>query len=594
MSRSCDLTAAEPSPVPIIRLDGDGWGLAHPVVLEGHHATLSAWEPVEVAGVIAEAEEASGQGYHVAGFISYEAAQALNPILPSNPPLPFLPLAWFALYRDALPTEPLPAASGNLPLQPALEPGRYRTAVERVLDYIAAGDCYQVNLTFPLTGQSIGKALLPHYLRMLRSQRSRYSAFIDAGPFSLLSLSPELFFRRDDASIRMRPMKGTTVRGRFPAEDRLLAERLRLSPKEQAENVMIVDMLRNDLGKVAEIGTVQVPELFALESYPTVHQMTSTVAARLRPGLSLAELLAALFPCGSVTGAPKRRSMEIIAELEGHPRGVYCGAIGYLPPGSGTAVFSVAIRTLLADHARRQLSLGVGSGVTADSSPDAEYRECLAKGAFMTNPPPNVGLIESLRLEQGAYPLLERHMNRLAWSAGRLGIPCDLTEARRLLERASAPSGTHKVRLHLDHSGGLTVTSEPLESEPSPLSLAVDADHPVDPRDLLLYLKTDRRERYFKARARHSHYDEVLLVNSRGELTEGSYNSLVVEIAGEKFTPPLASGLLPGIFRESLLENGEVAERVLYPADLKAADEIWLVNAVRGWRRGTLSGCRSG
>lgn len=573
-------------PTPRIRLDGNGWGIEGPIVLDSHHSTLAAWEPGDLHRVIAEAEQAAAKGFHVVGFLSYEAANALNPSLPSMPPLPFLPLAWFAMFRGTLPAKPPLPISKQVKLEPGTGVNAYYQAMQRALAYIAAGDCYQVNLTFPLSGRFDGS---PKHLynRLLHTQRPSYGACIDAGPFSILSLSPELFFRRRNDSIETRPMKGTAVRGRFPAEDIMLAELLRKNPKEQAENLMIVDLLRNDLGMVAETGSVQVPHLFAVESLPTVHQMTSTVTGRLRRDRSLLELLTALFPCGSVTGAPKRRSMEIIAGLENRPRGIYCGAIGYLHPG-GISTFSVAIRTMLIDRISRSALLGVGSGITSDSKPDAEYRECLAKGAFITMPPAAAGLIESLRLEDNRYPLLERHLQRLAWSAGRLGIPCDTVEARRLLEKVRTFNGTRKVRLHLDPEGSFSVTSVQLAEERRPLALAVDSNHPVDPQELLLYLKTDRRERYDAARSRHPDADEVLLVNCRGELTEGSYNSIVLEIDGKMLTPPLSSGLLPGIFREELLADGTIEEKILYPSDLQRAENIWLINAVRGWRQGCL------
>lgn len=575
------------SPPPVIRLDGNGWGLDWPVEFVGHVATLAAWNPADVPKILAEAEQASIAGLHSVGFVSYEAAQALNPVLPSHAPIACLPLAWFALFREALQTEPLQTGSEPLPLQPVSDIDAYRSIAQRVLDYIAAGDCYQVNLTFPLSGRYNNEPA-SLYNHLLCSQPPTYGACINAGQFSILSLSPELFFRRKGEAIVTRPMKGTARRGRFPEEDRILAENLRDNPKELAENLMIVDLLRNDLGIVAETGSVRVPDLFTVESLPTVHQMTSSVTAQLRPDTPLVELMTALFPCGSVTGAPKRRAMEIIAELENRPRGIYCGAIGYLSP-DGTTTFSVAIRTLFLDHCSQTALLGVGSGITSDSNSDDEFRECLAKGAFVTHPPPFVGLIESLRLEGNGYPFLERHLQRLAWSANRLGIPCNLAEARQLLENEAKVNGIRKVRLHLCPHGTFSIASESLGPEKLSLALAVDIHHPVESENLLLYLKTDSREIYEAARTRHSNVDEVLLVNSRGELTEGSYNSVVLEMGGEMLTPPLSSGLLPGIFRESLLECGKIKEKVLYPDDLERAETIWLINAVRGWRRGILT-----
>lgn len=580
-----EIISKESTP-PFVRLDGNGWGVSGPRTFSGHVSTLIALYPDDLPEVITLAERASADGLHVVGFISYEAAAALNPDLPSLHHLPDLPLAWFALFKDCVAPVRSHGASKLLPLQPIVGYRDYLSKARRSQDYIAAGDCYQVNLTFPLSCR-YADTPTSLYARLLRSQPATYSIFIDAGPFSVLSLSPELFFRRTEESIVTRPMKGTAHRGRFPEEDRLRAEELKNSPKERAENLMIVDLLRNDLGMVAETGTVRVPELFSIETMPTVHQMTSTVTARLEASRSLLEIMAALFPCGSVTGAPKRRAMEIIAALEGRPRGIYCGAIGYLSPG-GTATFSVAIRTLLLDHSTKTATLGIGSGITTDSAPEQEFRECLAKAGFATGHAQVPGLIESLRLENNRYPLLERHLTRLDWSAKRLGIPSDMDNVRQLLETESLYNGILKVRLHLSPDGEMSIVSSPLEEEGLTLAVSVDTDYPVDPDDILLYIKTDRRAIYEAARARHPHSDEVLLVNNRGELTEGSYNSLVLEIEGEKLTPPLTSGLLPGIFRESMLDEGKIREKVLYPSDLRRADAIWLINAVRGWRCGTL------
>lgn len=556
----------------------------------GHVSTLCAMTPETVAAVLAGAEAATKEGLYAAGFVAYEAASALNPHLPSLPPRAGLPLAWFALFRErhAVPSgEGLPEPGSALPvLAPLLDQAEHAVAVQRIHETIARGESYQINYTFPLQGRFDGDPL-QLYRQLLQSQRPAFGAFIDTGSHIIISASPELFFELGDGIIVTRPMKGTAPRGRFPEEDRRLAFELCRSDKERAENLMIVDLLRNDLGQVARTGTVRTELLFACETYPTVHQMTSTITAALRKDTGLVELFRALFPCGSVTGAPKRRSMEIIAGLERQPRGVYCGAIGYLAP-EGEAVFSVAIRTLLLERENGSSSMGVGSGITWDAQPSAEYAECLAKATFLTSrAAPR--LLESLLLEKGGYPLLERHLDRLCWSATRLGHTCDRAAVRNaLLAHGNGCSGQHKVRLLLSADGTVQIESAPLEPLTQPLRLAMDRQA-MEPDDLSLYLKTDQRQRYEEARRRHPEADEVLLRNCSGELTEGSFTNLVLKCAGRLVTPPLACGLLPGVMREELLQQGVIAEQVLYPADLEKAEEIWLVNAVRGWLRGELA-----
>ena len=571
----------------LVRLDGNGQGM-HPASFRfgGHVETLTALAPGEVQPLLRAVEAAAHGGLHAVGFLAYEAAAAINPVLPSLPPIPGLPLTWFALFRDRFPAPAfadMPAVA-HPRLHPAMEQQAYERKVAAIRQLIAAGDCYQLNFTFPLVGTE-PPAPLQLYRQMLAAQRPSYGALLDTGRFAILSASPELFFARRGREIVARPMKGTARRGRFPKEDRELIESLRRSAKEQAENLMIVDLLRNDLGMVAKTGSVEVRDLFAIETYPTVHQMTSEVRATLCDAVSLTEILAALFPCGSVTGAPKRRTMEHIASLEGVPRGVYCGAIGHLGPG-GEATFSVAIRTLLLDRENGTAIMGVGSGITWDADPVSEYAECLIKGEFISRSL-HLGLIESLRLENGRYHRLERHMTRLSWSAGRLGHPFDPDSALALLRaHAGEVAGTRKVRLLLSPIGELAIESQALtDNDSAPLRIAVAGER-VDPIDPLLYLKTDQRDRFERARREHPDADEVIFCNRQGELTEGTYHSLVLRLAGRLVTPPLAAGLLPGVMREELLASGEVIEQLLTHEHLLAAEEIWLVNSVRGWRRG--------
>ncbi len=582
-----------PDQSPTVLLDGFGTGgFGRSWRFSGHLGTLVAQEPAEVAGVLAAVEQAAERGEHAVGFVAYEAAPGLNPDLPGRPDATDLPLAWFARFRERLPC----AAGAGLPdatedeisLAPGLDERRYCATIQRIRELIAAGDCYQTNFTFPLAGRFKGDPF-SLYRRICQGQQAPFSALLDTGRHLLISASPELFFSLRDGIVTTRPMKGTASRGRWPAEDREAAERLRESAKERAENLMIVDLLRNDLGIVAETGSVEVASLFDVESYPTVHQMTSTVTARLRSGTGLTDIFRALFPCGSVTGAPKRRSMEIIRDLEETPRGPYCGAIGYVSP-NGEALFSVAIRTLLLDRKNAGLTMGVGSGITWDATPIAEYRECLTKGEFLRQPAGEFRLIESLRLEHGGYYLLERHLSRLAASAERFGFRFSAAEARRTLaELAGSLAGVHKVRLQLSRNGEMELTSAPLAADDGeiPLRLAM-AEERVNPDDPFLFHKTTRRGLFERARSTLPDADEVLFCNEAGQLTEGSYHNLVLRIDGRLLTPPLASGLLAGTLRAELLEQGEIAETPLYPADLERAEEIWLINSVRGWRRGVM------
>ena len=555
----------------------------------GHVDTISAETADQVVTVLEQAEAATRQGLYAVGFVAYEAARTLNPYLSSLAPEPGLPLVWFSLFRirqcvtvgDGLPT----GATTDPKLTPAGSQSDYEIAVSRIHTAIEQGQTYQINYTFPLQGYWQGNPL-QLYRTLLNAQQPAFGAFLDIGSHTVISTSPELFFNLKDGLVITRPMKGTAPRGRFPAEDQTLQEQLQQSNKEQSENLMIVDLLRNDLGQIAQTGTVQTERLFEVESYPTVHQMTSTITARLKEGVGLLELFRALFPCGSVTGAPKRRSMEIISGLEQQPRGVYCGAIGYLAPG-GEAGFSVAIRTLLLEKQTGQISMGVGSGITWGSDPRAEYAECLNKAAFL-RPQPQHRLLESLLLEEGSYPRLERHLNRLCWSAARLGYCCDREQIKQgLLGYAAGRSGQHKTRLLLTQDGTCQIASAPLLHIQQPLKVAIAAT-PVDPNDLLLYLKTEQRERYEQARQEQPEADEVLLCNSRGELTEGTFTNLVLKLDGRLVTPPLACGLLPGVMREELLERGVMTEQVLYLHNLQQAEEIWLINSVRGWLQAEL------
>ncbi len=551
----------------------------------GYMGTLSAILPEQVLPVLQGAEDARKKGLYAAGFVAYEAAASINSSLPSLPPIDRLPLAWFAIFRERREVEAgegLPEPLPEMPrLLPCCSPSAHAVAFSQIHDAIEKGETYQINHTFRMKGDFRGDPLAL-YSSLLRSQRPAFGAYIDMGRYLLISASPELFFSIDNAQITARPMKGTAPRGRFPEEDRAYADALMHSEKERAENLMIVDLLRNDLGQVAKTGTVRTESMFQLENYPTVHQMTSTITAELREGVTIPEVFAALFPCGSVTGAPKRSSMEIIAGIEGAPRGAYCGAIGCMAPEAETQ-FSVAIRTMLYDRFNGNFQMGVGSGITWSSNPAAEYAECIEKAKF-TALGPLPPLLESILLDNGSYPFLERHLKRLEWSASRLGHIYSRDAVIKALDDVSATSaGSHKVRLVLSPDGEVSVDCSMLSEESQPILLGISSV-PVNPDELLLYMKTTKRDIYESARMEDPEADEVLMVNARGELTEGTYNNIVLKLDGCFVTPRLSCGLLPGVMRSILLDEGKISEHLLYPADLERAEEIWLINSVRGWR----------
>lgn len=546
---------------------------------------VAAFAPEEVLPALAEVERRVAQGLHAAGFISYEAASGFTPHLTTRS-LHGFPLLRFDLYHEkiAAPFVSQPGEFGTSSWSTTLTEPEYLEAVEEIRELIAAGDCYQVNLTMARRFRFSG-ALAPFFAQLIRSQPTPYAASLEAGRFRILSASPELFFSLKDGVITTRPMKGTASRGRWFEEDRQASLGLKASAKERAENLMIVDLLRNDLGIVSKTGSVTVPKLFEIETLPTVHQMTSTITSRLRPGAGLADILRALFPCGSITGAPKRKSMEIISRLEKHPRGLYTGCIGYVSPES--AQFSVAIRTVVIDMATGEGILGVGSGITHDSKATSEYAESLAKGRFAQEKPREFHLIESLLYDESGYFLRERHLRRLERSASYFSFAYPEKEVRATLETAADRlNGIHKVRLTLHRDGSLQCESAPLAASKE-VNLAL-ARSVTDPADRFLYHKTSLRETYEKEAATRTDCQEVLFANHLGEITEGSYSNVVLRLDGKLVTPALGCGLLPGVFREELLERGEIEERILTLDDLRAAEELYVINSVRKWRRARL------
>lgn len=553
---------------------------------------LVAHDAAAARAALAELEAATAAGYWVAGFLAYELGFLFEDrLLADLPPPGETPLLWLGIYdapehlTSAEVDARLAAATSGpgkaLDIVPRVDLAAYRTGFDRVKDWIAAGDTYQVNLTFK-AGFRLEGDPVALYRDLVRKQKVAYGALINTGTQWILSRSPELFVASRDNTLAARPMKGTLKRGRTIAEDEAGRAALAADAKNRAENLMIVDLLRNDLGRIAEIGSVKVTDLYTVETYRTLHTMTSGITAQRRAGVGTSELLANLFPCGSITGAPKLRAMEIIHAVEAGPRGAYTGSIGYFAP-TGDLKLNVAIRTavIAADGSGE---IGIGGGIVADSTAEDEYREALLKMAFFADNTQPVTLIETLLWERGAgYALLQRHLDRLAESAHYFGLPFDRPVIAALLETQVFESDRMRVRLTLDEAGP-AVTVTPLPPNP-PLFRFTIAPEPLDSQSLWLAHKTTVRAFYDEPRQRaHALHgvDEVLFRNERGELTEGSITSLFVERDGMLLTPPLTAGLLPGTLRAELIAQGRAVEHSLTLADLETAEAIWLGNSVRG------------
>jgi para-aminobenzoate synthetase/4-amino-4-deoxychorismate lyase len=544
---------------------------------------VAAHSHEEVRPALRRLERAAAEGFYSVGFVAYEAAPAFDRALTVKQRSTALPLLWFGIFDRPSEFQTVAGEFRVSDWTPSITRAVYEQNVEAVRDAIARGDTYQVNYTLRLRARFEGDDFA-FYERLRAAQRTRFGAYVNAGRFRVLSASPELFFRRRGRRVETRPMKGTAARGRWKEEDEGTAARLVASAKERAENLMIVDLLRNDLGRVAETGAVKVEELFRVERYPTVLQMTSTVAATLREGVTLEELFAALFPCGSVTGAPKVSTTRFIAALEDSPRGVYCGAVGFVAPG-GDAAFNVAIRTVVIDKETGAAVYGTGGGVTWDSTPGGEYAEALEKAKLLTEESPDFELLETMRLDESGFRLLEEHLARLEASAEYFDIPVNVAEVREALaRRADAHEGApRRVRLLVSNDGRARVESGPLdELAPGPLRVAL-ALIPVKKSDRFLCHKTTNRGQYEARRAELPGVFDVLLWNEEGEPTEFTNGNIVVELEGGRWTPPRECGLLAGTFRADLLRKGEVAERVLSKADIARAARVWFVNGVRGW-----------
>jgi para-aminobenzoate synthetase/4-amino-4-deoxychorismate lyase len=553
----------------------------------GFGGVIEAVRPEQVPAALAAIEHARKSGRFVAGYFSYELGYLLEARLAALlPPERAVPLLWFGVFdrAEACDAGVLEGAGRAYagPLRHEWDAAAYGERFAHVHDYVAAGDIYQANLSFRSRFAFAGDPLALY--RGLRARSAAaHGAFIDDGARQILSFSPELFFDLSpDGRLTAKPMKGTIARGTDPDADARARATLAASVKDRAENLMIVDLLRNDLGRIAEIGSVHVENLFAVETYPTLHTMVSTVKARLKPGSDAATIVRALFPCGSITGAPKIRAMEIIRELEAGPRGVYCGAIGHFAP-DGSARFNVAIRTLTISGGAGEL--GIGGAVVQDSASGAEYDECLLKARYYEAARRPLELIETLRWQRGeGFARRDLHLARMARSAEFFGMRFDRNEAMRCLQTAAADTDRDlRVRLTLDEAGEFRATTAPLGKALTAWTCAVSPLR-VQSSDALARHKTSWRRHLDDEHTRLSREtgcDEVIFLNERGEVAEGSRSNVFARRGGVLVTPPLSAGILDGCLRRELLDQGKCREAVLLPADL-AGGEVYLGNSLRG------------
>lgn len=546
---------------------------------------VTALRPQEVLPALRkiEAECARNQRY-AAGFLSYEASPAFDAALTTRPP-DACPLLWFGLY-DAVDDRALEDFTRpRSPVTdeewfPSISHARYAEVFEQLQELIRSGDTYQINFTYRLRAQ-LKSDPFALFLQLAETQRPPFGAYIDTGEWVVCSASPELFFHRSGAAIESRPMKGTASRGLWFEQDLEHARRLRESEKERAENVMIVDMVRNDLGRIARPGSVRVTNLFDVERYPSVLQLTSTVGADTNA--TLTDTMSAVFPPASITGAPKARTMEIIAALECSPRRVYTGSIGFIEPG-GRSQFNVAIRTVLLDTSTGEAEYGVGGGIVADSKLEEEWEESRVKARALAMRPASFDLLETLLWNPaGGYVLFERHMKRLLQSADYFGFHLDVLDVRARLDRFANDLGrtAQRVRLLLARGGAVGLTAKPHDPEEGFGDLALAA-FPIDSADPFLYHKTTNRDVYADAIAARPGFSDVLLYNEKGQVTESTLANLVVDIAGELLTPSIECGLLPGTLRAHLLEEHKIREETITIDEMLQADARYLMNSVRG------------
>ncbi|MBB2480206.1 aminodeoxychorismate synthase component I [Bacillus sp. APMAM] len=557
-------------------------GKPNPLAFSEPERIITTNQVEHVQSCLKDVQSAVQSGFYAAGYLSYEAAPAFEPAFKVNRGGK-MPLLWFGIFRA--PQKAIFSNSQDYSVsewKSSVTEEKYQSNIQAIKNAIENGITYQVNYTNRLTSTFQGDDF-SFYQQLSRAQSSKYSAYLHIGDYSILSASPELFFRWDGQKIITKPMKGTVKRGRTTKEDNELATWLYHSEKNRAENLMIVDLLRNDVGTIAESGSVKVEKLFEIEPYPTVLQMTSTITAKTLPGTQLIDIFRALFPCGSITGAPKISTMKIISELEETPREVYCGAIGYITPNN-EAVFNVPIRTVVIDNKSKTATYGVGGGITWDSTSKDEYNEMITKASLLTVKRPSFELLESIKLENGKYELLDNHIERLQNSARYFGFSIDMEKVQKNLKQFadSHSDDSMKVRLIVSKNGHVKINGEMI----SPITdnqIVSIASTPINKNDPFFYHKTTNRKIYIDHKSEHPESFDVLLWNQEGEITEFTNGNIVVELDGTFWTPPQECGLLAGTFRQTLLEKGELKEKIITLKEIQEATRTWFINSVRGW-----------
>lgn len=560
---------------------------------------IEAYTKDEFFSGLKRLETARQNGKWTAGFISYEAGYLFEEKLSerfvkkrtkSNTPL----LLFGVFDAPSNATHPIMVENETNEQEPYFSNFKadwdfetYEKKFDILHDHIAKGNCYQGNLTFPIQAKFKGNPF-DAFKSLAKRQPVKYSAFVYLNETNILSRSPELFFKSNNEGwIEAHPMKGTAPRSKTEKADIKAIKALKSDPKSQAENIMIVDLMRNDISRITQVGTLNVPEMFEVETYPTVHQMISRIKAKLNPKVTLTDIFAALFPCGSITGAPKLSAMEILDSLEDAPRNAYCGSIGYIGPGN-QMLFNVAIRTITL-HEKNKATLNVGGGIVWDSNAKGEYEEALlkaqyvAKGQFIT--PANFSLIETFKLSKNGFKRLPMHMARLKNSAKELGFKLDVTKILNELHKLTIKQTDQRVRLELHPSGKFNIQVSPHADTDKIFHIAI-AKTTLTSGNFILQHKTTKRDAYIKAREEFPLNDihEVLLQNQRNELCEGTFTNLFIRKNKNDalLTPPLKCGLLAGILREELLKNGKAIEAIITKQDLLECEEIYVGNALRG------------
>ncbi len=534
----------------------------------------------QVKDILDKAQAYQKKGFYVVGYLSYEAAKAFDPLFSvHSAPLQSEYLAYFSIHQQPK-RVPFPTSYSPVDMptswQSTVRKEDYKKAIEQIKNHLRQGDSYQVNYTIPLTAHLTADALAI-YEQLRMEQGAQYNAYIAHDDQKILSLSPELFFEQHGDQLTTRPMKGTIARGLSDEDDLARASWLAQDPKNRAENMMIVDLLRNDMNRVSTIASEQVTQLCQVEQYATVWQMTSTITTHLRAKTSLTDIFSALFPCGSITGAPKIATMSIIHSLEKYPRGVYCGTVGVLLPEGGV-IFNVAIRTLQIH--KQEAIYGVGGGITWLSDWESEYQETQEKAQVLYQKQPNFDLITTARVENGQVTFVNEHLKRLQTASRYFNYPFDETAFWQIItdtQKYCTTDAIYRLRISLSKTGQLIATKEPLQAlskEFLSAELALQTENLASP---FTYFKTSYRPHLMKSP------HEIIYYNEEGYLLETTIGNLIIEKDGQQWTPPTDLGILNGIFRQQLLASGRVKEKYLRLADLKKADAIYGCNALRGY-----------